>query len=95
MLTEKELKTIPEDIRSTVAGALTMLEQATIEIGQIERSLGFISLPNGPLHERIAALVSQNDTLRKEIARLNRVSDALSSDDPSLLVNALDLSGED
>jgi len=95
MLTETELETIPEEIRSTVAGALTMLEQATIEIGQIERSLSFIKLPNGPLHERITALVSQNDTLRKEIARLNRVSDALPSNDPSLLINVLDLSGED
>ena len=36
MLTEEELASIPEDIRATVAGVLTMLEQATIEIGQIE-----------------------------------------------------------
>ena len=95
MLTEKELESIPEEIRSTVAGALRMLEQATIEIGQIERSLGFISLANGPLHERISALVNQNKSLRKEIDRLNKVSDSLGLDDSSLLINVLDLSGED
>tara|TARA_R110000824_G_scaffold199734_3_gene383692 strand:+ start:450 stop:737 length:288 start_codon:yes stop_codon:yes gene_type:complete len=95
MLTEEELASIPEDIRATVAGVLTMLEQATIEIGQIERSLGFIRLPDGPLHVRIKALVSQNESLRREVGRLNKVSDSLGLDDSALLVNVLDLSGED
>jgi len=95
MLTEEELDSIPGGIRSTVAGALTMLEQATIEIGQIERSLGSIRLPDGLLHARIAALINQNDSLRREIERLNKVSDSLGLDDSALLINVLDLSGED